>query len=161
MTWFIIFDRPLCCNGAGCAWQKLALLQLCKHSVQANLTEVSLKNCFGKPGRAEWTLIWQPQKNQQIKSCQQPSIGLSGNSRPPAGFIQGLYPFGWRLHWHLLASSAALKERLEQSWRGAEPPQRKRWKESSCITSKWQRVLHGNKLHSNKGTRMVIWKRHN
>lgn len=67
------------------------------------------ENCSGKPDMSEWTLA------AKKILCQQPSIRLSGNSHPPAGFIQGLISFGLRLGWHLLASIVALKERLEQS----------------------------------------------
>lgn len=110
--------------------------------------------------RCLWKLFWKTRHDRMDFNlvtkkkilCQQPSIRLSGNSHPPAGFIQGLNSFGLRLDWHLLASIAALKERLEQSWQEAELSQRKRWKETSCITSKWQRMLHGDKLHSNKGS---------
>lgn len=110
--------------------------------------------------RCLWKLFWKTRHvwmdfGSKKILCQQPSIRLSGNSHPPAGFIQGLISFGLRLGWHLLASIVALKERLEQSWQEAELPQRKWWKESSCVTSKWQRMLHGNKLHSSKGTWII------
>lgn len=107
---------------------------------------------FGKPDSTEWTFNLIRLSNKNIL-CQQPS----GNSHPPAGLIQGLDSFRLRLDWHLLASIMGLKEPQEQSWQETELQQRKRWKESPCITSKQQRMLHGNKLHSNKwGTRMVI-----
>lgn len=106
-----IFYRRLHClmykqfrKRAGCAWQKSLLLHLCKRSVKANQTKVSLKAVLENQTLAEWTLIWQ-----------QPSIRRSGSSHPPAGFIQVLSRIGLRIDWHLLASIVALKERLGQS----------------------------------------------
>lgn len=90
-------------------------------------------NAQARPGL--WKLLWKTRHNWMDFNlapkkilCQQPSIRLSGNSHPPAGFIQGLCWFGLRLDWHLRASIVALKERLEQSWQEAELPQRKRRK---------------------------------
>lgn len=76
------------------------------------------ERCFGKPDMTEWTFIWQQQQKKNPP--------LSTAVHPPAGFIQRLNWFGWRLHWHLLASIVALKERLEQSRQDVERLQRKR-----------------------------------
>lgn len=111
------------------------------------------ESCFSEARRD-----WMDFLSRKNIPCQQPSTRLSGNKSSTCPFhSNGLDWFGLGLDWHLLASFMSLKERLEQSWQEAEMQRRKRWKESRCITSKRQRMLHGNKLHSNKwGTRMVI-----